>query len=109
LSVLPRIGFALLALVGLWTAIAFSGPAATDTHSMEGTVLYQVPMIFRFLVCVARTALTGWAALRGVVRRRPRPWIAATALAMGFVYLVALMFIFVTPISQQESRAVLGT
>ncbi len=109
LTVLQRIGFAFLALVGLWTAIGFSSPAATDTRSMEGTVLYQVPMIFSFLVSVAWTALTGWAALRGVVRRTHRPWIAATALAMGFIYIVALMFIFVTPISQEESRAALGT
>ncbi len=109
LTVLQRIGFAFLALVGLWTAIGFSGPASTDTRSMEGTVLYQFPMIFSFLVSVAWTALTGWAALRGVVRRTHRPWIAATALAMGFIYIVALMFIFVTPISQEESRAALGT
>ncbi len=109
LTVLQRIGFALLALVGLWTAVGFSGPAATDTHRMEDTVLYQVPMIFSFLVSVAWTALTGWAALRGVVRRTHRPWIAATALAMGFVYLVTLMFVFATPIAREESRAALGT
>ncbi len=109
LTVMQRIGFAFLALVGFWTAIGFSGPASTDTHSMEDTVLYQVPMIFGFLVSVAWTALTGWAALRGVVRRTHRPWIAATALAMGFVYLVTLMFVFATPIAREESRAVLGT
>ena len=109
LDIAQRIGFALLALVGLLTAIGFSGPASTDTHNMEGTVLYQVPMIFGFLVSAAWTALTGWAALRGVIRRTHRPWIAATALAMGFVYIVTLMFIFVTPISQEESRTALGT
>ena len=68
-------------------------------------MLYHLPMIFGFLVSAAWTALTGWAALRGAIRRTHRPWIAATALAMGFVYIVVLMFIFVTPISQEESRA----
>lgn len=106
---LERIGFALLALVGLWTAGGFSAPAFTPTYDMKDDVLYRVPMIFSFLVSVAWTALTGWAAFRGVVRRTHRPWIAATALAMGFVYVVALMFIFVTPVSQEESRAALGT
>ena len=109
LTVLPRIGFALLALVGLWTAIGFGGPAATDRHDMADDVLYRVPMIFCLLVSIAWTALTGWAAVRGVVRRTHRPWIAATTLAMGFVYLVALMFVFATPIAREESRAVLGT
>jgi len=109
LSVAQRIGFALLALVGLWTAGAFTAPAFTPTYDMKDDVLYRVPMIFSFLVSVAWTALTGWAALRGVVRRTHRPWITATALALGFVYIVALMFIFVTPISQEESRAALGT
>ena len=109
LTVMQRIGFALLALVGLWTAGAFTRPAFTPTHDMKDDILYRLPMIFSFLVSVAWMALTGWAALRGVVRRTHRPWIAAATLAMGFVYIVALMFIFVTPISQEESRTALGT
>jgi hypothetical protein len=109
LSVAKRIGFALLALVGLWTAGGFSAPAFTSRRSMDEEILYRLPMIFSFLLSVAWMALTGWAALRGVVRRTHRPWIAATTLAMGFVYIVTLMFIFATPIAQEESRAVLGT
>ncbi len=109
LSVAKRAGFALLALVGLWTAGAFTKPAFTPTHDMKDDVFYRLPMIFSFLISVVWMVLTGWAALRGVVRRTHRPWIAATTLAMGFVYIVALMFIFVTPISQEESRTALGT
>ena len=109
LTVAGRIGFGFLALVGLWTAYGLSAPASTSRRSMEEEILYRFPMIFAFLVSVAWTALTGWATISGVVRRTHRPWIAATTLAMGFVYIVVLMFVFVTPISQEESRVALGT
>lgn len=109
LTVAGRIGFAFLALVGLLTAYGLSTPASSSRRNMEEEMLYRLPMIFSFLVSVAWTVLTGWAALSGVIRRTHRPWIAATALALGFVYIVVLMFVFVTPISQEESRAMLGT
>jgi hypothetical protein len=57
----------------------------------------------------AWTILTGWVAASGVVRRELRPWIAVTSLAMGFFYLVTLVFVFVVPISHLESRTMLGT
>jgi len=110
LTVAKRIGFGFLALVGACTAIAFAGPAGRDGGSnWEQTFVYRMIMIFAFLVCVAWTILTGWVAASGVVRRAQRPWIAVTSLAMGFFYLVTLVFVFVVPISHQESRAMLGT
>ncbi len=109
LTVAGRIGFGFLTLVGVGTVYGLSAPASTSRHSMEEEILYRFPMIFAFLVSVAWTALTGWATISGVVRRTHRPWIAATTLAMGFVYIVVLMFVFVTPISQEESRVALGT
>mgnify|MGYP005857840621 CR=1 FL=1 len=110
LTVAIRIGFGFLAFVGACTAIAFAGPAGRDGGSnWEQTFIYRMIMIFAFLVCVAWTILTGWVAASGVVRRAQRPWIAVTSLAMGFFYLVTLVFVFVVPISHLESRAMLGT
>jgi hypothetical protein len=48
-------------------------------------------------------------AISGTIRRTHRPWIVATSLTMGFCYLVTMMFVFVVPISHEESRAELGT
>jgi uncharacterized membrane protein YozB (DUF420 family) len=110
LTVAKRIGFGLLAFVGVCTAIAFAGPASRDGMSnWEETFVYRMIMIFAFLVCVAWTILTGWAAVSGVVRRTHRPWIVVTTLTMGFFYLVSLVFVFAVPISYLESRAMLGT
>ena len=47
--------------------------------------------------------------MSGVLRRTLRPWVAATAFAMGFFYLAMLMLVFVIPIPREESRAELGT
>ncbi|HNY80509.1 MAG: hypothetical protein RBS72_11790 [Sedimentisphaerales bacterium] len=108
LTVAKRIGFGFLAFVGACTAIAFAGPAGRDGGSnWEQTFIYRMVMIFAFLVCVAWTLLTGWVAASGVVRRAQRPWIAVTSLAMGFFYLITL--VFVVPISRLESRAMLAT
>jgi len=110
LTVAKRIGFGFLAFVGACTAIAFAGPAGRDGGSnWEQTFIYRMVMIFAFLVCVAWTLLTGWVAASGVVRRAQRPWIAVTSLAMGFFYLITLVFVFVVPISRLESRAMLAT
>jgi len=110
LTVAKRIGFGFLAFVGVCTAIAFAGPAGRDGGSnWEQTFVYRMIMILAFLVCVAWTILTGWAAVSGVVRRAHRPWIVVTTLAMGFFYLVSLVFVFAVPLSQLESRAILGT
>ncbi|NLZ07086.1 MAG: hypothetical protein GXY19_18100 [Phycisphaerae bacterium] len=110
LTVAKRIGFGFLAFVGACTAIAFAGPAGRDGGSnWEQTFIYRMIMIFAFLVCVAWTLLTGWVAASGVVRRAQRPWIAVTSLAMGFFYLITLVFVFVVPISRLESRAMLAT
>ena len=108
LTVAKRIGFGFLAFVRACTAIAFAGPAGRDGGSnWEQTFIYRMVMIFAFLVCVAWTLLTGWVAASGVVRRAQRPWIAVTSLAMGFFYLITL--VFVVPISRLESRAMLAT
>jgi hypothetical protein len=110
LTVTKRIGFGLLAFVGVCTAVAFAGPASRDGSSnWEETFVYRVIMIFACLVSVAWTILTGWAAASGVVRRTHRPWIVVTTLTMGFFYLVSLVFVFAVPISHQENRAMLGT
>lgn len=110
LTVAKRIGFGFLAFVGACTAIAFAGPAGRDGGSnWEQTFICRMIMIFAFLVCVAWTLLTGWVAASGVVRRAQRPWIAVTSLAMGFFYLITLVFVFVVPISRLESRAMLAT
>lgn len=110
LTVAKRIGFGFLAFVGACTAIAFAGPAGRDGGSnWEQTFVYRMIMIFAFLVCVAWTILTGWVTVSGVVRRAQRPWIAVTSLAMGFFYLVTLVFVFAVPIAHLESRAILGT
>lgn len=109
LDPVKRIGFALLALVGLLSVIGFGGPASRDDESWEEVFVFRLLMIMAVLVSMAWTALTGWAALSGVCRRSHRPWLAALALAMVFFYLVALMFVFAVPISQEESRAIAGT
>ncbi len=109
LDLVRRIGFGLLALVGLWTSIGFAGPAFRGQSNWEAVFVYRLFMIFGFLVAVAWTALTGWTAVSGVLQRVQRLWIVATTLAMGFFYIVTLMFVFVVPISHEESRAILGT
>jgi uncharacterized membrane protein YozB (DUF420 family) len=109
LSTAKRIGFGLLVLVGVWTAIGFGKPAFTPQSNWEEAFVYRLFMIFAFLVCVAWTTLTGWAAISGMVRRTHRPWIVATTLTMGFFYLGTLMFIFVVPVAHEESRSMLAT
>jgi len=109
LDPIKRIGFGLLAVVGVLSVIGFGGPASREGESWESVFVFRLLMIVAVLVSAAWTALTGWAALSGVCRRSHRPWIAAMALAMVFFYLVALMFIFALPISQEESRALVGT
>jgi uncharacterized membrane protein YozB (DUF420 family) len=109
LSVAKRVGFGLLALVGICTAIGFGKPVFSLHTNWDDALIYQLFMIFAFLMSLAWAILTGWAAISGVVRRTHRPWIVATTLTMGFFYLVLLMFIFVVPISNEESRAILGT
>jgi hypothetical protein len=109
LDVVKRIGFALLALVGLWATVAFGKPAWMAARDWEEAFVYRMFTIFAFFVSVAWTVLTGWAAVSGVVRRTHRPWIVALSLAMGFCYVVTLMFMFVVPISLEESRSTLGT
>jgi len=109
LSLMPRIGFALLALAGLGTAIAFGSPAFTGKGNGEAVIVYRLLMTLGFLVAVVWTALTGWTAVSGVLRRAQRPWIAATTFAMGFFYLAMLMFVFAIPVAREESRAEFGT
>jgi len=110
LNVVKRIGFALLSLVGLWTTIVFGPHAFTgDPNDWEDIAIHRILMIFAFFVSAAWTALTGWAAVSGRLRRTHRPWVVATTLTMGFCYLVTMMFVFVVPISHEESRAELGT
>jgi len=109
LSTAKRIGFGLLVLVGVWTAVGFGKPAFTPQSNWEEAFVYRLFMIFAFLVCVAWTVLAGRAAMSGVVRRTHRPWIVATTLTMGFFYLGTLMFIFVVPVAHEESRSMLAT
>ncbi|UCD49684.1 MAG: hypothetical protein JSW27_19390 [Phycisphaerales bacterium] len=109
LDPIKRIGFGLLALIALLSVIGFGGPASREDESWEEVFVFRLLMIVAVLVSMAWTALTGWTALSGVCRRSHRPWIAAMALAMVFFYIVALMFIFALPISQEESRALVGT
>lgn len=109
LSLVQRIGFGLLALVGLFASIGFGSPAFTAESSWEELLIYRLFMIFGFLVAVAWTILTGWTAVSGVIRRTQRPWIVGTTLALGFFFQVALMFVFAIPISHEESRAEFGT
>jgi hypothetical protein len=110
LDVIKRIGFALLALSGFWTSIPFGHRAfSSGGNDWEDLVICGLFMMFAFFVSVAWTVLTAWVAISGRIRRTQRPWIVATALTMGFCYLVALMFVFVIPISHEESLAELGT
>lgn len=104
-----RIGFALLALVGILSILGFGGPAGREGEAWEEVFIFRMLMIAAVLVSVVWTVLTGWAAWSGVCRRSHRPWIAALALAMVFFYIVALMSVFAVPISTQESRAIAGT
>lgn len=109
LDVAKRIGFGSLALIGVCTAIGFGKPLFSTHTNWDEAWIYQLFMIFAFLVSIAWTILTGWAAISGVVRRTHRPWIVATTLAMAFSCLVLLMFVFVVPIANEESRVMLGT
>jgi len=109
LSGIKRIGFALLAFVGFWTMIVFGSHAFGDPNDWEDLVIYQLFMMFASFASVAWTGFTGWAAISGVIRRTHRPWIVATTLVMGFCYLVAMMYVFVVPVSVLESRTELGT
>ncbi|MEN6576096.1 MAG: hypothetical protein ABFD90_07120 [Phycisphaerales bacterium] len=105
-----RIGFALLALVGLCTAIPFGHRAFSGGgNDWEDLAICGLFMMFAFFVSVAWTVLNAWVAISGRVRRMQRAWIVATTLVLGFCYLVALMFVFVIPISHEESLAELGT
>ncbi|MDI6450785.1 hypothetical protein [Anaerobaca lacustris] len=112
LSGAKRVGFAALALVGLLTAIALSSPAFDPPRNWDesfAALLYRLFAIFGFLACVAWIILTSWAAYTGVLRRRHRPWVMTTTLAMGFVYLALPVFTFVVPLSHKGGPPLLGT
>ncbi len=110
LSPIKRIGFVLLALVGLGATIYYGGFFFVPRRSSwEYDLLVRFFMIPAFFVSIIWTILTGWAAVAGSSPRSQRPWIAATALAMVFFYFVTLAFMFVVPLQHEESRALLGT
>lgn len=110
LDTVKRIGFALLALLGFWTSIPFGHRAFSGGgNDWEDLAICGLFMMFAFFVCVAWTVLNAWVAISGRIRRAQRPWIVGTTLVMGFSYLVTLMFVFVIPISHEESPAELGT
>jgi membrane protease YdiL (CAAX protease family) len=109
LSVAKRIGLTLVALIGLWTATRFAAPALTPARPGDQDFLYRLYTIAGLFVSAAWTALTGWAALWGMISRTHRPWIITTTLAMGFLYLVMFMLIFAAPLAREESRALFGT
>jgi len=58
LDIIKRIGFALLALVGLWAAIVFGKPAWAPGGDWEDAFVYRMFMIFAFFVSVAWAVLT---------------------------------------------------
>lgn len=109
LNLMSRVGFALLAFIGLCSVVGFGSPAFSGHSNWEAVFIYRLFMILGFFLAVGWTVLTGWTAVSGVMRQALRPWLAATTFAMGFFYLAMLMFVFVIPISHEESRAELGT
>jgi hypothetical protein len=111
LSPVKRIGFALLALVGVWGIVHYGGITfSPQSTSMDVDLIVRMFMLPAFLASVAWTILTGWAAIRGSSPKSQRPWLAGTALTMVFFYLMHLTFVFVVPVAfaHEESRAILG-
>jgi hypothetical protein len=109
LSPVKRIGFALLALVGLLAAARYFTAMFPSHRPWEVEWITYFFMVPAFLVAVAWTGLTSWAAVAGSSPRSQRPWLVAAGLAMAFFYLITLMFMFVLPLSHEESRTMLGT
>lgn len=112
LSGAKRVGFATLALVGLLTAVFLGKPAFAPPRNWDlsfAALLYRLFVFFGFFVCTAWIALTAWAACTGLLRRTHRPWVMATTLAMGFVYLALPIFTFVVPLAHEGGPALLGT
>jgi hypothetical protein len=107
LSRIQRVGFAILAVIGICATIQFFYIA--EMNQGKPWLLFTAPP---FVLAIAWTLLTGWVAVTGILRlRTQRPGIISIALALCFFTVVAFMFYWIIPLSRQDTSnsQILGT
>jgi hypothetical protein len=110
LSPIARIGFAALALLGVWATVEFCHYGLKHSNSYDILFLLRVVFLPAAFVSAVWTCLTGWVAVTGRLHlRSQRPYLAPIGLALAFYLAVTMMFIFVVPISREQGQSGLGT
>jgi Na+/proline symporter len=107
LSRIQRVGFALLAVIGICATILFCNMVQKKQEDIWR--LFTVPPL---VLAIIWTLLTGWITVTGKLKlRSQRLGIIIIALAMCFFTVVAFMLIWIIPLSRRDisDLPVLGT
>lgn len=107
LSRMQRVGFAILAVIGICTTILFFNMVQKKQEDIWR--LFTVPPL---VLAIVWTLLTGWVTVTGKLRlRTQRLGIISIALALCFFTVVAFMLIWIIPLSHRDisNLPVLGT
>lgn len=107
LSRMQRVGFAILAVIGICAAVLFFNMAQKKQEDIWR--LFTVPPL---VLAIVWTLLTGWVTVTGKLRlRTQRLGIISIALALCFFTVVAFMLIWIIPLSHRDisNLPVLGT
>ena len=111
LSIFGRVGFAVLAIIGLLAALPFAELSFSNVGpGMEYVV--RIVTIPGLVLALAWTVFTGWIAVRGRFNLRTLPpRIAGLGIAFGFFSVVIYLFVFIVPITMHDpsdARSILG-
>jgi hypothetical protein len=111
LSLLERLGFAALAIVGLLAALPFAELSFSKVGpGMEFVV--RIVTIPGLVLALTWAVVTGWIAARGLFNLRTLPpRIAGIGIALGFFGVVLYLFVFIVPITMHDptdARSIFG-
>jgi len=111
LSLFGRVGFAVLAIVGLLAALPFAELSFSKVgQGMEFVV--RIVTIPGLVLALTWAVVTGWIAARGQFNLRTLPpRIAALGIALGFFGVVLYLFVFIVPITMHDptdARSIFG-
>lgn len=111
LSLFGRVGFAVLAIVGLLAALPFAELSFSKVgQGMEFVV--RIVTIPGLVLALTWAVVTGWIAAKGRFNLRTLPpRIAAIGIALGFFCVVLYLFVFIVPITMHDptdARSIFG-
>jgi len=107
LSRMQRVGFAILAVIGICATIQFFNMTQKNQENIWR--LFTIPPL---VLAIGWTILTGWVAVTGILKLRiQRPGIISIALALCFFAVVAFVLIWIIPLSREDTSnlPILGT